>query len=253
MKTNRCVLALAFSLLFPVWGSASPLPDTDSRDAQLLAQGQEKLAHAKVGNEVDLKVDNAAATLSGTVDSIAVKERASKEILKVPGIVTVINNLQVANAAGGDDKLLARIAHEIRLYPYYTIFDNIEASSDDGRVKLTGQVVEPWRKTDIQRIVAMVPGVKEVENGLEVLPLSPFDQQLRWRIAMAIYRDPILSRYAIQALPPIHIIVKNGNVTLVGYVHDDVEKSAAFRDARFASTFFDLNNQLKVEMAKANP
>jgi hypothetical protein len=87
MKTNRRVLALAFSLLFPVWGGASSPPDTGSRDGQLLAQGQEKLAHAKVGDKVDLKVENAAATLSGTVDSIAVKERASKEILKVPGIV----------------------------------------------------------------------------------------------------------------------------------------------------------------------
>lgn len=255
MRTNRAFLTLALSILIQGWGIPYALADTGSRDAQLLALGQEKLAHAKVGEKVELRVANAAATLSGTVDSVALKERASREIMKVPGIVTVVNNLQVAAAAGGDDKLLGRIAHEIRLYSYYTIFDNIEASSDGGKVQLKGQVLEPWRKTDIGRIVAQTPGVNEVENDLEVLPLSPFDSELRRRIAGAIYRDPILFRYAIQALPPIHIIVKNGNVTLVGYVHDEVEKATASRAARFAATYFDLNNQLQVEtaLAKTNP
>ena len=250
MRTNKAVLALAFCALFPAWGSASA-PDTASRDAQLRTQAQQKLTHANVGHEVDLRVEDGTATISGTVDSVAAKERASKEIMKVPGIASVINNLRIAPAIGGDDKLLGRVAHEIRMYPYYTIFNNIEASSEGGRVKLTGQVVQPWEKNDIGRIVAAIPGVKEVANDLEVLPLSPFDNELRWRIAAAIYRDPVLLRYSDMALPPIHVIVKNGNVTLVGYVHDQVEKSAAYRDARFAATYLDLSNQLVVETAQA--
>jgi hyperosmotically inducible protein len=233
------------------WSTAYTLADTESRDAQLRALAQEKLTHAKLVGKVDLKVENAAATLSGTVDSIGLKERASREISKVPGIFTVINNLQVSDSVGGDDTLLGRIVHEIRLYPYYTIFDNIEVSADRGQVKITGQVLQPWRRTEIERIVAMVQGVKEIENNLEVLPLSPFDSTLRHRIAMAIYGNPLFSRYAIQALPPIHIIVKNGNVTLVGYVHDQVEKAVAFSAARFAATYFDLNNRLVVETAQA--
>ncbi len=253
MKTRRVVLALAFSTLFVAWGSALASPDAASRDARLQTQAQQKLAHAKIGNNVELKVEDGAATLSGTVNSVAVKERASKEVLKVPGIVTVVNNLQVSEPAGGDDKILARVRHEILMYPYYSIFDYIQASSDGGKVKLTGDVVWPWQKSDVGRIVAAISGVKELANDIEVLPLSPFDNELRWRIANAIYRDPILNRYAIQALPPIHIIVKNGNVTLMGYVNDDVEKSAAFRDARFAATYFDLNNQLVVETAQARP
>jgi hyperosmotically inducible protein len=251
MKMKRTLFTLSLGLALQGWGVASALADTGSRDAQLQALAQEKLAHAKLADKVDLRVENSAATLTGTVDSIGTKERVTREISKVPGLVTVINNLQVADAAGGDDKLGGRIVHEIRLYPYYTIFDNIEASVDNGRVKLMGQVLQPWRKTDIERIVAVIPGVKEVQNDLEVLPLSPFDNELRWRIARAIYRDPMLLRYAIQALPPIHIIVKNGNVTLIGYVHSDVEKATAFRAARFAATYFDLNNQLVVETAQA--
>ncbi len=251
MKTNRAVLTLAFCALFPLWGIASTLPDTQSRDAQVLTQAQQKLAHAKIGDKVALKVEDGTATLSGTVDSVAAKDKASKEIMKVPGITSVINNLQIAAAEGGDDKLLGRVVHEIRMYPYYTVFSNIEASADGGRVKLSGQVVQPWEKSDIGRIIAAIPGVKEVENDLEVLPLSPYDDQLRWRIASAIYRDPLLLKYSNMALPPIHIVVKNGNVTLVGYVHDQVEKAAAFRDARFAATYFDLTNQLVVETAEA--
>ncbi len=250
MKTNRMLLALAFGMLLPVYGAASS-PDTGSRDAQLQAQAQQKLEHAKLGKDVVLKVDNSAATLSGTVDSVAAKERATKEVMKVHGIVTVVNDLQIANADGGDNKLLERIRHQILIYPYYTIFDYVEAASNGGMVKLTGDVVWPWQKSDIGGIVAGITGVKQVENDIEVLPLSPMDNELRERIALAIYRDPILSRYGIQALPPIHVIVNNGNVKLLGYVHDDVEKSAAFRDARFAATFFDLDNQLVVETAQA--
>lgn len=251
MNTKQMLLTTVLSLMVQAWGTANASADTGARDAQLRAVAQEKLAHAKLADKVDLKVDNAAATLSGTVDSIGLKERASREISKVPGIHSVINNLQIADSVGGDDKLLGRIVHEIRLYPYYTIFDNIEASADGGRVKITGQVLQPWRKTDIEWIVSMVQGVKEIENNLEVLPLSPFDSALRQRIAMAIYGNPLFSRYAIQALPPIHIIVKNGNVTLVGFVHDEVEKATAFRAARFAATYFDLSNQLVVETAQA--
>ena len=251
MKTKQILLTTVLSLMVQAWCTSSALADTGTQDAQLRARAEEKLTHAKLADMVDVKVDNAAATLSGTVDSLGLKERAEQEISKVPGLHSVVNNLLVADSAGGDDKLLGRIAHEIRLYPYYTIFDNIEASAEEGRVKITGQVLEPWRKTDIERIVSMVQGVKEIDNELEVLPLSPFDSALRQRIAMAIYGNPMFSRYANQALPPIHIIVKNGNVTQVGFVHDEVEKAMAFRAARFAATYFDLNNQLVVETAQA--
>ncbi len=247
MKTKQLILATVLSLMVQAWGTTKAMADIRTPDEQLRALGEQKLTHAKLVDKVDLTVDNAAATLSGTVDSIGVKERAGQEISKVPGIKSVTNNLQVADAPGGDDQVLGKIAHEVRLYPYYTIFDNIEASANAGRVKITGQVMEPWRKTDIGRLVSMVQGVKEIENDLEVLPLSPSDNAIRQRIARAIYGNPLFIRYANEALPPIHIIVKNGNVTLVGYVHDEVEKATAFSAARFAATYFDLNNQLVVE------
>ncbi len=110
-----------------------------------------------------------------------------------------------------------------------------------------GQVTQPWRRADVGRILEMVPGVRSLENEVEVLPLSGMDDSIRRQVAAAIYRNPVLSRYGVRANPPIHIIVKNGNVVLTGFVHTTLEKSVAERAARFAATYFSLENQLQVE------
>ena len=90
---------------------------------------------------------------------------------------------------------------------------------DEGQVELLGQVSSPIKKSDLGRIAQHVPGVTGVTNELKVLPLSPFDNQIRYQVARAIYADPVLSRYGIQAVPSIHIIVDNGHVTLEGVVN----------------------------------
>ena len=95
----------------------------------------------------------------------------------------------------------------------------------------------------------MVPGVREVENDVEVLPLSPFDDEVRMRIARAIFRDPSLFRYMMQANPSIHIVVKNGNVVLTGVVANELDRMLAEREARFAATYLGLSNKLVVETA----
>jgi hyperosmotically inducible periplasmic protein len=98
------------------------------------------------------------------------------------------------------------------------------------------------------RLAQRVPGVRSVTNDLEVLPLSNFDDQLRIQVARAIYRDPVLSRYGIQAVPPIHIIVDNGHVTLEGVVNNDMEKNVAGIRANGAGlSFGSVVNNLRVE------
>ena len=91
-----------------------------------------------------------------------------------------------------------------------------------------------------------VKGVSQVQNDLEVLPVSIYDDQLRLAIARAIYNDPFFVHYATTALPSIHIIVKNGNVTLEGVVNSSLDKAKAGNDARFAATYFSLTNKLHV-------
>jgi hyperosmotically inducible protein len=147
-----------------------------------------------------------------------------------------------------DPELAAKVTHEIRMYSRYTIWDNINVRVSNGNVDLTGQVSQPFKKADLQRIIDRLPGVNSVTNDLQVLPLSPMDDQLRRQVARAIYRDAVLSRYAIQPLPPIHIIVDNGHVTLEGVVNSEMEKNVAGIRANGAGlSFGTVVNNLRVE------
>jgi len=147
-----------------------------------------------------------------------------------------------------DPELAAKVAHEVRMYSRYSIWDNISVRVENGNVDLVGQVSQPYKKADLQRVVNHIPGVKTVSNRLEVLPLSPMDDQLRMQVARAIYRDSVLSRYAIQALPPIHIIVDNGHVTLEGIVNTEMEKNIAGLRVNGAGLSFGMvTNNLRVE------
>jgi hyperosmotically inducible protein len=138
--------------------------------------------------------------------------------------------------------------HEIRMYPRYSIFDNIGFFVDEGRVELLGEVSEPFKKADLGRIAQRVPGVTSMSNELKVLPVSPMDNRLRLQVARAIYRDPVLSRYSMDPVPPIHIIVDNGHVTLEGVVSTDMDKNVAGLRANGAGlSFGQVTNNLHVE------
>ena len=150
-----------------------------------------------------------------------------------------------------DPELASKVTHEIRMYSRYTIWDNIDFRVNHGNVELMGQVSQPYKKADLQRIIDRIPGVNNVSNNLEVLPLSPMDDQLRVQVARAIYRDSVLSRYALQAVPPIHIIVDNGHVTLEGVVNNDMEKNVAgIRASGAGLSFGSVVNNLRVETGK---
>lgn len=147
----------------------------------------------------------------------------------------------------GDDAIAHKVLHEIRTYPYYTIFDDVNFRVDNGTVHLSGEVTEPWKKSALGKSVAGIPGVVTLDNALEVLPLSSFDDRLRAQVARAIYRDPVLSRYRIQVVPPIHIIVDNGHVTLTGVVNTEMEKEVAGVRANSSLSFGPVTNDLRVE------
>lgn len=147
-----------------------------------------------------------------------------------------------------DESIANQVRHEVAMYPYYGIFDDVNYQVVNGNVELTGAVTEPWKKDAIGKSVQRIAGVASLSNNLEVLPLSPMDNQLRWQIARAIYNDPTLSRYALQAIPPIHIIVDNGHVTLDGVVNNDLEKQVAgLRASTTGLGFGPVTNNLRVE------
>jgi hyperosmotically inducible protein len=142
---------------------------------------------------------------------------------------------------------MRQIRHELVMLPYYGVFDNLAYRVDGNTVTLLGQVTRPTLKSSAENVVKDVEGVERVVNNIEVLPVSPHDDDLRLAAYRAIYGHTALNRYALQAVPPIHIIVKNGNITLEGVVANDGDKNIAGIQAKGVSGAFSVTNNLRVE------
>lgn len=146
---------------------------------------------------------------------------------------------------------LSRLESQIRralvMLPYYTVFDNLSFRIDDSEVTLTGQVTRPTLKTSAERAVKRFEGVSGVVNEIEVLPVSPNDDRIRLDVYRAIYYHPSFTRYAIRSVPPIHIIVKNGDVTLAGVVLNEADKNLAGVRANGVAGVFSVTNNLTAE------
>lgn len=144
--------------------------------------------------------------------------------------------------------LVKQVRHQLIMLPYYTIFDDLGFRVEGNTVILTGQVTNPVLKSDAQNVVKRVEGVGNVVNNIEVLPLSPMDNQIRRAVARAIYGDSTLAtRYGFQAMPSIHIIVKNGHVRLEGVVANQMDKQIAGMRANSVPNVFSVENDLQVE------
>ena len=126
-----------------------------------------------------------------------------------------------------DIRLAEDIGRSITTYARLTIFDDINATVENGAVMLTGRVTMPYKKDDLEKRIAKVDGVRSVRSEIGVLPVSQFDDELRHRVSRAIYGNPSFWNYAIMANPPIHIIVEGGHVTLAGVVNSNVERMLA--------------------------
>ncbi len=145
-----------------------------------------------------------------------------------------------------DRQLGERAAAAIRSYSQYTIFDHIDLMVLEGKVTLTGRVTHQHKKDELGARVAKVQGVREIANEIGVLPLSPLDQDLRVRIAEAIYNHPLFWHYGQMSRPPIHIIVENSRVTLEGVVGNEAERSLANSRARVIGTL-EVTNKLRLD------
>lgn len=146
----------------------------------------------------------------------------------------------------GQDRITREVRHELLLLPYYTIFDNLEYQVNGDTVTLLGQVRNPALKSDAEGAVKHIEGISKVQNNIEVLPTSPMDDQIRHAEARAIYSAPQLTKYSWGALPPIHIIVKGGHVTLMGVVDNQGDKDVAGIRAKGVPDVFSVDNQLRV-------
>jgi hyperosmotically inducible periplasmic protein len=145
-----------------------------------------------------------------------------------------------------EQRIQKEVRHELVMLPYLDVFDNLAYKVDGYDVTLLGQVVNPTLKSDAENAVKRIEGVEKVINQIEVLPLSPMDDQLRRRLFRAIYGYPALQRYALPTIKPIRIIVKNGHATLEGVVDRDSDKNLVGIRANGVSGLFSVTNNLVV-------
>lgn len=141
-----------------------------------------------------------------------------------------------------------RIHEELAMLPFHGVFDTLRFELRDRTVILSGQVVRETVKTNADRVVKGLDGIENVVNQIEVLPSSRQDDAIRMRVYRAIYESQPLVQYGTRALPPIHIIVKNGAVTLEGVVDSEADRSTAFLRALKAAHH--VTNNLRVVTAQ---
>ncbi|MPZ20719.1 MAG: BON domain-containing protein [Luteitalea sp.] len=159
----------------------------------------------------------------------------------------IVTSVAAAQTYPRMDRLSRSVFHELITLPYYGVFDQLGFEIDRGTVTLQGQVRRPTLKRDAENVVKRLRGVEQVVNEIEVLPVSPSDDRIRMATYRAIYGHDTLQRYAIQSVPPIHIIVKNGRVTLVGSVGSQMDKTVATMQARSVSGVFEVTDQLQLD------
>ena len=146
----------------------------------------------------------------------------------------------------GNLQLFHNVSRQVTRYAYFTIFDAVHANVNAGVVTLTGKVTMPYKRDDIEKRVTKIDGVRAVHDDITVLPVSQFDDELRYRIARSIYGNSNFWNYSVMPNPPIHIVVEHGRVTLTGVVGSNVDRMLAHSLAtQFGA--FSVTNALKTD------
>lgn len=177
---------------------------------------------------------------------MSLKRLASQRVAAIL-VGSLLVSLTCFGATPAEERLSKEVHKALATLPYFGVFDDLGYRINGSTVELYGEVTQPVLKADAESAVKRIEGVQQVKNNIEVLPVSPMDDAIRIALLRAIYGNPTLNRYGIQANPPIHIIVKNGNVTLKGVVANELDKNLAGVQARSVPGTFDVKNELRVE------
>jgi hyperosmotically inducible protein len=150
----------------------------------------------------------------------------------------------------GEERITREVHHELVMLPYYSVFDNLAYKVEGDTVTLLGQVSRPSLKSDAENSVKKIEGVEKVNNNIQILPTSPADDRIRRAEFHTIYSYPTLNKYAWGAVPPIHIIVSSGHVTLEGVVDNENDKNVAGIQAKSVPGVFSVTNNLRLDNSK---
>ena len=216
-------------------------------DSSAASEAQSKLNKSQFKN-VKVDVQGGVATLSGSVDLYEYKVDADKRVHKVKGVTAVRNDIEVAGPNVSDQELKAKLAEKLTYdrVGYGNVFNAITLGVQNGVVTLGGHARTDVDKDSALALVSTYPGVKDVENEIQVDPVSIMDDQTRMAVARAVYGYPTLNRYAIDPAKSIRISVQNGNVELYGVVDSQSDKEVAFMRANGVAGVFSVKNFLQV-------
>jgi len=171
----------------------------------------------------------------------------SKVMVILAAVVLAASVAVASDAQPAQQKTMKKVQKELVTLPYFTVFDNLEYEIAGNAVTLSGQVRNPVTRRDAERRIARIEGVDHVINKIEVLPVSGFDDSIRARSYRAVFRSGSLYRYAMGANPSVHIVVKNGHVTLEGVVSNKTDSQLAYMAARGVPGVFSVTNNLRVQ------
>jgi hyperosmotically inducible protein len=227
----------------------SAMAATGRYDQQIQQAASQKIHDANQLQNVSSSVEDGIVTLTGTVALYQDKLDAAKKVKKLANVTGVRNDITVAGENVVDDQLQKKLTKQLaydRVGYYDNAFNYVVLNVKDGIVTLSGDTLWDVPKDDAVAIVARTPGVKDVVNDVQVLPVSTFDDSIRARTARAIYRDSVLGRYASDPADPIRIVVDNGHVTLYGTVQSTMDKTIAGIRAGSVPGAFSVENKLVV-------
>jgi hyperosmotically inducible protein len=218
-------------------------------DNQIQTSVAEKLAKKSQFSDVKSSVEDGIVTLTGTVDLYQRKLDAAKLARKTASAQGVRNLITVAGPSVPDEQLEQKLAQKLNYVRvgYDNMFDYFALGVKDGVVTVEGEDRTGVGRDEALADIYSMPGVKDVVANISIEPVSPFDDGLRLRTARALYRDPVLSKYALDPARPIRIIVVNGHVTLYGSVDSTMDKTVAGLRAGQIPGTFSVENKLVVE------
>jgi osmotically-inducible protein OsmY len=257
---NICKRALAPALLAGLLALPAAAQPQGGNDAQLQQQVQKELSGKKQWKNVQVSVSDGVVTLSGTTDTYNDKLRAERKAEHAKGAAAVVNKIDVNAGNVSDEQLFNTIADKLRYdrvdegilmgvnrnVQAGNTFNNFTVDVKNGVVTLGGNARTDTDRASAVAIVENTAGVKDVIDNVDVAPASAMDDQLRLRIARAIYNDPTLQKYALDPQAPIRIIVQNGHVELAGMVLNDMDKQIAGTRANQVGGAFSVKNSLVV-------